>query len=235
MWERTVRALLEPRLAERWTPLLVAQGAAILMAAVLISVGMASEDRPSSPVLVASLFALAAVWYDARRTEMADRAEKREALHAALPTTRISQALARALEPAVPLAATVLVVSLAYYAIGRGAVATAGPWQDDLLLFLGVASWLLVLEAVQLTAYEVQFHLRRVGLGWMFWIGIVLSFGLPGAIFGYLLGDGTMVPFIFYLALGRPGSIALALVLALLFGWLSVLLYRDRDAMLGTC
>lgn len=228
-------ALLEHRLAERWVQLLLAEGAALLIAAVLIAVGLTSEGRPSSPVLVAGLFTLGAVWYDARRTEMADRAEKREALHAALPATRITQALARAVEPAVPLAATALVVSLAYYVLARGDLAAAGPWRDDLLLFLGAACWLLVLESIQLTAYEVQFHLRRLGLGWLFWIGVVISFGLPGALFGYLLGDGTMVPFIFYLALGRPGSIVLALVLALLFGWLSVLLYRDRDAILGTC
>lgn len=229
-----MRALLEFRLSERWAGLALTASAALLLAAVLIVFGYSKFEAPSRPLLLASLFLLAAVWYDARRVEVADRAEKREALHAALPATRWSQGLARTVEPLFPIAAAILVVTLTFLALGRDALLSDGPWRDDLLLTLGVASWLLALEAAQLATLEVQLILRRFGLSWLFWVGVVAVYGGPGLIFGLQFGEGSALPFIFYFALGRPGSIALALVLALLIGLLSVLMYRDRDAMLGT-
>lgn len=230
-----MRALLEYRLSERWVPLLLSASAALLLASALIVYGFSKFDAPSRPLLLASLFLLAAVWYDARRTEVGDRAEKREALHAVLPATRLNLGLARAAEPFFPLAAASLVIATAFVALGRASLLSEGPWHDDLLLVLGVASWLWVLETAQLTTLELQLVLRRLGLGWTFWIGVVLVYGGPGLFFGVQFGEGSVLPFIFYYALGRPGSIAVALVLALLLGLLSVLMYRNRDAMLGAC
>lgn len=230
-----MRALLEFRLSERWVPLLLSASAALLLASALIAFGFSDFEAPSRPLLLASLFLLVAVWWDARRTEVLDRGEKREALHATLPTTRLNLGLARAAEPYFPVAGAMLVTAAAFFALGRSDVLSAGPWRDDLLLALGVAAWLMALESMQLAVFEVQMVLRRWGLGWVFWIAVVLLFGGPGLLLGMVIGDGSLVPFFFYFALGQPGSIALALVLALLLGLLSVLMYRNRDAMLGTC
>lgn len=230
-----MRALLEYRLSERWVSLLLSASAALLVASALIVYGFSKFEAPSRPLLLASLFLLAAVWYDARRTEVSDRAEKREALHATLPATRLTQGLARAVEPLFPVAAAMLLVTIAFLALGRDALLSHGPWREDLLLILGVASWLLALETAQLATFEIQLVLRRLGIGWIFWIGVVVVYGGPGLFFGLQFGEGSALPFIFYFALGRPGSIVLALGLAVLLGLLSVLMYRDRDAMLGSC
>lgn len=230
-----MRALLEFRLAERWGQLLLTATAVLMLAAVLIFWGLSWFEYPSRPLLLACLFLLIAVWYDARRAEVSDRAEKREALHAVLPATRLAQGFARAAEPLFPIAAAALVMVAGFLVLGRGAVFSVGPWRDDLLLALGVASWLLTLESAQLVAREAQIVLRKLGVPWLFWIGVVLLFGGPGLLFGIVLGEGSALPYFFYLAIGRPGSIALALVLAMLLALLSVFLYRDRDAMLGAC
>ncbi|MDA8020273.1 MAG: hypothetical protein MPN21_22780 [Thermoanaerobaculia bacterium] len=226
-----MRVLLEFRMSDRWTGLLVTVLFALLVAVLIVSQKPTSFDAPSRPLLIVSLFVLGAYWYDSRRIELMERAETREALHAVLPASRLEQGLVRAVEPTLPLVPIVLLVSSAFWVVGWSTPTSI--WKDDLLLFLGAAAWALAMESAKLVVMEVGLVMRSRGLTWLFWIGIAVCFGGPGMFLGYLLGDGKTIPWIFYLLFAHPGSILFALMLGTLLAWLSVLMYRNRDAVLS--